>query len=117
MDNTFFKQSKDEFIIESNELINLYFGYTGSCYYTLNKVKIIPIDEQITIIYNINDYINDSNISSETIIRQCVNNNPKYINLIIDEKIVGTKQYLYNGSIIIKGRCKIIQNKEMIVDH
>ena len=117
MDDTFFKQSEDDYIIESNYFINLYFGCTGMRYFQLNKVKIIPVDKPITIIFNINEYKQNIEISSEIVVRQCINiNKSNYYNLKINEEIVGTKEFFWNGSIMINGKCIIVQNKEMIVD-
>ena len=118
MDRTFFEQSNNEYLIESNNFINLFFGCTGSCYHTLNKIKIKPLDEEIIIIFDINEYRKEVKISSEIVIRQCIDmEKDYYFNLIINDNIVDTKRYLYGGSIIIKGKCIIIQNKEIIVDH
>ncbi len=75
MNDTFFKQSEDDYIIESNDLINIYFGCTGSRYHTLNRVKIIPVDKPIIITFNIDEYKKKIKISSEIVVRQYINFN------------------------------------------
>jgi hypothetical protein len=115
----FFDSTCKEFIINSTGMINLFFGCTPDRYHKFNDVVIIPKDNAIVKVIVKLKGVDTMNfeVSERLDINQRCSTEYSFVDLFIGEIKVYNKQDFYEGTIIIDGKCDIIQKPEWVIDY